>query len=254
MNVIYIPDWAEFKTLLATKNARCQYLSIEQKNLYEVFFIDGGWRWIYEILITDPASDEQNDFEANFQSKCNLSIDCRDPNGRLESASTSRPTNSIQYFAGASDTAEQTGNGEPIQWDFSNDTNLIAAPEGFKRKRVELTFNDEVWLKEGKIYWKEVTQGSYIDFYVVCKAGNYYYHSNGTPDYAFSDVIVEHYIAHKLFFGDCACGELLHTETAQALGMPTGYKIWVDITVPDSDVSSFGSGLISMYRMHNNIL
>jgi len=140
-----------------------------------------------------------------------------------------------------------------LEWDFSNSTDDITPPTGFKRKRIEWSFIDSVWLKEGTLFFHNASKGSYVDVKVVCPAGNYYYKNDGTPTYAEVDTVVSHYVNHYFFQGTCPMGDELNTETCSN-EIPANYKFRIEVTVPDTDSTSNGYINFEMYRVRTEIL
>lgn len=176
------------------------------------------------------------------------------PDGKPMVRSDSRPVGLYTYFTCQGDDVG-IGDGQTMFWDFSNnDTTISGAPVGYKRKRMIIKSNDPVWLKEGTLYFHGALKGSYADMMVVCPSGNYYYNRDGTPAYAYEDVIVIHYIRKQLFAGDCPMGDELNTEGCSDVPTPTNYVVWCQVTVPESDNSSYGWATLEMYRARTCLL
>jgi hypothetical protein len=174
--------------------------------------------------------------------------------GRPLVRTDSRPVGTITMFTCAGDDAA-IGDGTPIFWDFSNSDDEVAAPDGYKRKRIEVSFCDPIYLKEGTNYFFNTLKGSYIDFYMVCPSGQYYYDRSLTPTLASGgDVVVNHYLNHHFFAGDCPMGDELNTEACADTALPINYKIWIEVTVPSGDGSSYGWGSMELYRARNILL
>ena len=138
--------------------------------------------------------------------------------GRQIVVSASRPLDCTTYFTMAGDDT-LIGNGKELKWDFSNTDDDITegVPSGFKRKRIEFSFNELIYLKEGTLYWKEAPFGSYIDIYIV----------NKSPE-----IKVAHYVNKHFVMDTCAIGDEVNTEQASK-GVSTDLKFWLEITVPD---------------------
>ena len=73
------------------------------------------------------------------------------PDGKEVVRAESRPEDTTTCFTGIGDSAEGIGDGKEFSWDFSNDDDIVEAPSGMKRKRIEFKFLDSVWIKEGTL-------------------------------------------------------------------------------------------------------
>lgn len=65
--------WAELKALVSplVKNLALQYDESTWDDSYRVFAIEDGTVYYCRILKSDPANEDQTDFETNFRSACN---------------------------------------------------------------------------------------------------------------------------------------------------------------------------------------
>lgn len=196
--------------------------------------------------------------------------------GRTLVHSTSRPRETTTNFTMRGDSLTNVGDGKPMKWDFSNSDDIVTdslttpIPADHKRKRIEVGFSDEVWIKEGTLYWKDAAKGCYIDFWVICKAGGYYVDPNGTipasalgktGDEMYSqasvDTPVTHYVNYHCLIDSCTFGDELNTEGAMEDAMPkqqNGYMLWIEITTPDADNSSCGCAEVELYRKRTLLL
>lgn len=266
---LFIETWEEFKTLITQKKASMQYITRSTIDglRYEIFFVDGGIQWVHSIAKEDTAPDpsDQKDFEDNYQSSCNAPIEQRSSYGRTEIQVSSRPVGErvLTCFSDAGDkmdSPQAIHGGKDIFWDFSNSDDIVtdsittAIPSGFKRKRLILTFLDTIWLKEGFVRWMGAQKGSYMDFFIIAPTGYPYLDNSNSVQFAVSDTPFEHYISKFNFFGDNPIGTYLDTESAQDVGMASGYQVWIEITVPTTDILSYGCGTIEMYRERNIII
>lgn len=68
-------EWTKFKLFVTQRNCSLQYF--DEGNNYLLWGGDGPIQAICVLFKTDPASDEQIDFETNFKSKGNKSISVR---------------------------------------------------------------------------------------------------------------------------------------------------------------------------------
>jgi len=184
----------------------------------------------------------------------------RAADGRQLVRSDSRPIDATTYFTSRGDTASTLGNGEIIQWDFSTaddevtDSITTTIPSGFKRKRLKLSFSDDVRVKEGTLYWLNAPFGTFVDFWVVCPDGQYYYDRSGTPQQASGDTPIVHYVNHHMIMGDCPMGDEMNTEAANENPIPPNYELWVEVTIDENDTSCVGSGELELYRTRTHLL
>ena len=164
----------------------------------------------------------------------------------------SRPIGTTTVFVGKGDDTG-IGDGKELSWDFSNSNDEITPPSGYKRKRLEFKFLDDVYVKEGTVYHFESPKGCYIDFYVVCPAGQYYYDNAGDLQLAAVDTPISHYVVHTMIQGSTPMGDELNTETCSEK-IPPNYKFWAEITTPDTDVVSNGCVNVEIYRERTIVL
>jgi len=172
----------------------------------------------------------------------------------------SRPKQATTNFTMRGDSDTNIGDGKILTWDFSNSDDIVTdsvstpIPEGYKRKRLVIKFVDEIWIKEGTLYWENAPFGCYIDFFIVCPAGQYYYDRNGNPQLATIDTPIIHYVNQHRIFGNCYIGDELNTEGAQEDPLPNTYELWIEITTLDSDTTSRGNAELEIYRARTRLL
>jgi len=171
----------------------------------------------------------------------------------------SRPEDCTTYFTTRGDDTA-LGNGTRIAWDFSNsndevtDSTTTAVPSGMKRKRMKLSFADEVRIKEGTLYWKDAPKGSYVDFWVVCPSGQYYINrGTGNPTQAGSDIPLVHYVNQHPLIDTCQMGDEMNTEAANEDPIPSNYELWVEVTVDENDTACYGFGELEIYRERTHL-
>jgi hypothetical protein len=104
-----------------------------------------------------------------------------------------RPLDCTTYFTNAGDIVGTIGGGKALYWDFSNSDDVVIAPTGFKRKRMDVSFIDFVYLKSGVLTVTNVTPGSYLDYYLVAPAGSYIL-VGGNPYQLPVDMPVAHFV------------------------------------------------------------
>lgn len=170
----------------------------------------------------------------------------------------SRPVGYVTMFTMAGDTASGIGDGKAIWWDFSTDDDIVTAsgvvPDGYKLKRIRVSFNEDLFIKEGCLYFHNAKKGSYLHFSVVCPAGQYYLDSNSNPVLAQEDTIVFRYVNHHFFAGTCAMGDELNTESASDNKLLSNYEFWIEVFAPESDTDSYGYGEVEVYRQRTYFL
>ena len=238
--------WVEFKADIISKGFPLNYKTLGQG--YEVFVIDRQIRWVCPIR----ESSDTNDFETNYKSKCNVCL--YDASGKEYSRTESRPLDCTTYFSGAGDIVGNIGEGKEIEWDFSNDEDIISGGRtGYKKKRIEFKFIDVVYIKSGVLYYKDVPKDCHIDFYVVCPMGNYYYDNNNVPRLATVDTAIARYINKHHASGTCSGDKAIDPESCSSQ-IPSTYKFWLDIETELGDNVSSGSVTLMIYRKRTLIL
>lgn len=247
--------WDEFKDISAKKNLMIQFTV--SGNRYEIWATDISDIYQARIRITDPVVEgsEQEDFETNYKASCNQPLEQRNDEGRVIVMTTSRPLNATTYFTGEGDDVvnQKIGGGTRLFYDFSDDDDLITAPAGYKRKRIDVEFIDPTWIKDGAAYFHNTLKGSYVDLFIVCPAGGYYKKNDGSYALASEDTPVEHFCNKLYMQGDCPMGDELNTETCSQQ-IPASYIYRLEVTVPDSDNVSNGYYNLELYRERTVIL
>jgi hypothetical protein len=179
-----------------------------------------------------------------------------DEYGKQIVIATSRPVNTSTWFSGAGDkttSTQEIGGGKLLKWNFANTDDDVTPPTGFKRKRLEFAFIDNIWVKDGGVYFKNSLFGSYLDFMIICPEGQYYRNNAGTIVQATADTVISKYVNKHFITGDCPMGDELNTESCST-EIPSNYKFWIDITVPDTDSTSTGHVTLEFYRTRSVIL
>jgi hypothetical protein len=179
--------------------------------------------------------------------------------GRPIVMANSRPVGYQTMFTMAGDTASGIGDGAHLEWDFSNDDYIVASGinhhgQFMKQKRLTMSFLDNVYVKEGCLYFHGAKKGSFVNFDIVCPSGAYYYDRDLNPTQASEDTIIVRYVNRHHFYGDCPMGDELNTESATENAIPSNYVLAVDIFVPESDNDSYGYGELEIYRERTILL
>lgn len=245
MYTIY-QDYIDFKTNIISNGFPLNFVNIKEG--YQLFSVDRTILWTTNVI----SEEDRLDFETYYKSKCNKCI--YDANGKKFHRAESRPLNTNTCFTGIGDSESNIGDGKEFSWDFSNETDEIIAPEGFRRKRIEFKFLDNVWIKEGTIYFYDMPQGSYGDMYIVAPTGTYYYDNNNEIQLAEEDTKITHYVIHHKMEDSVPMGDELNTECCSD-EIPNAYKFWIEITIPDIEgTTARGNFDIELYRQRNIIL
>lgn len=250
--------WSELKNLISNKHLHLQYEEMtDTPPRYFIFAEDGAF--IYTCKILKDTADA-TDFENNYKADANQPCQEMDADGKPYVRAESRPLDCTTYFTTSGDLGKAgdsdiiIGGGNRIAWDFSNDDDEIETGDSdFKRKRIELSFADTIYVKEGTVYFYNKLKGSYVDFYVVCPTGYYYYKNDKTPAQASEDTVIAHYMIKHPMQGSVPMGDELNTETCSS-GIPNYYKFWCEITVPIEDTESNGYMEMEIYRERTVIL
>jgi len=254
MKTVKIKTWDEMKSLAASKNIKLQY--DEEDKYYEIFFQEGSVAYEYIMKKKSPASADQADFESLYKGTSNEPIEPKMPDGKKYVVSMSKPEGWQTAFTSAGDDIVNNVifGGQNVMWDFSTIDDEITAPAGYKRKRIEMRFIDPIRIKEGAFYCFNTMMGTYIDVFIVAKAGSIYLKNDKTPAMAVEDTIIAKYVNNHFIQGDCPMGDELNTETAMENDFPTDYAIWFEVTAPILDNISNGSASLELHRERTIVL
>jgi hypothetical protein len=141
-----------------------------------------------------------------------------------------------------------------MEWDFSNSDDQVTPPTGYKRKRMDLTFIDPIYIKEGTLYFHNAPKGCYGDCYVICPTGGWYYTNAGALVQAAEPTNILHYVNKHPMQGSVPMGDELNTEETQINPILPGYILRIEVTTPDSDVTSNGVVEFESFRGRTVIL
>jgi hypothetical protein len=241
--------WTEIKALISARVLNLQYVEESNPTRYLVYAEEQSI--VYKCLLTD--SSEITDFETNYKSDSNKPIIPRSIDSRPIVRVDSRPIDWTIAWTGRSDSANGVFDGKETAWDFSNNDDLVTAPSGYKRKRIEFFYIDEVRIKDGTLFYFNKLKGSYFDIFMICPDGEYYYDNDGVLQQATEDTKVYNYLSHIKLFDSTVDGFKFDSEGCTD-PIPTTYKFWMEITVPDTDSSSHGHMTIEMFRKRTMIL
>lgn len=213
--------------------------------------------WFLDAITSGDTSTLSGVVAAHDGNSLSVTVAPTMADGRPIIRSESRPLLHETMFTMAGDTVSGIGDGKEIYWDFTNNDDLVAsgiAPDGYKRKCIKVTFIDPVYIKESTNYFFGALKRSYIDFSVICPNGQYYYDRSNTSVLATEDTRVIHYVNSHFFTDTCAMGDELNTESCAENPLPNDHELWVEITVPEADNSSYGYGELEIFRTRTILL
>lgn len=189
--------------------------------------------------------------------------------GRPIVRADTRPLDTETYFTMAGDTVSGVGDGAPMRWNMDEDGDWEDIGDGMMRKTFEIIFNNEVFLKDGAIYFFNAPWGSHVDFYINVPAGGYYpnpYGSipaaalgqpgDGMYSYASTAVLYQCYVNRHYMYGDCPMGDELNAEGAAINGLPVGWSLKGHVHAPASAAGTGFKGYASIecYRQRTVVL
>jgi hypothetical protein len=150
---IQIDNWTDFKQIIADRNINAQFYSFG-----DVYFIYGkdGFLLFTISLDKDDGSDVI-DFETNYQNLWNKQLDYRDEAGVLKTHISPRKMGQFTYFTGSGD-GTQVGDGAQILFKM-----LASDPS----KSKDISFNEDVSIKSGEIFYTDAPLGAYLNVEVV---------------------------------------------------------------------------------------
>jgi len=200
--------------------------------------------------------------------------------GRPIVRSDTRPLDTATYFSCVGDTTSGIGDGVDLMWDFSSpdEYTTISGPytlscgheiaDGYKAQIIDLSFLDDVYFKDGALYFFDMPWKSSAKMEVLVPAGNYYPNEHGSIpasalglpgndmySYATTDTPYYIYVGKHFMYGDCPMGDELNAEGAMIHALPPNWMVRAVITVPitGSD-NAKGFASFEMYRHRTAIL
>jgi hypothetical protein len=229
-------SWEQIKSTLGVNHNALQYE--EDNDTYRIYLANGPF-----ILSCDidkmTELETKAEFETFYKQDANKPLFSFTQEGKPNVIASSRPYGTETYFTTCGDDTD-IGNGKRMEWDFSNSDDEVTAPTGFKRKRMDLTFIDPIYIKEGSLYYHNAPKGCYGDCYVVCPIGGWFYTNAGALAQASEPTIIFHYVNKHPIQGSVPMGDELNTEETQINPIFPGYILRIEITTPDTDTLSNG--------------
>lgn len=243
--------WLEIKTMVLDRHLSIQYTESETE--YYIWLLEEYIKYFCVIDIEDNPSEQQLDFENNYKDDANKAIVPISEDNKKIVRAESRPLNTTTWFTCRGDSEAAIGKGKEFYWDFSTSEDTVETVDGYKKKRIEFSFIDAVSVKEGTLYFHNAEKKSVLDMMVVCPTGTPYLNNSGEVNIATEDTVIDHYVNNVFFQGSAPMGDELNTESCSCM-IPNYYKFWIDITVPDTDVTSNGYVELELYRKRTVIL
>lgn len=219
-----------------------------------------------------PEADETilSSVVSNHQGNEIIETTPKTPDGVPIVRSDSRPLGTEVYFTMCGDSTA-IGDGPMMAWDFSNNDNEyidpLWVPSGYKAKKISMTFNCPIWMKDGTIYFFDAPWGQSVSMFVGIPGGSYYPNSAGNIPgsalglttggmYSYTDVDIPYqsYVMRHMLYGTCPMGDELNAEGAALFPIPVGWRVCGVIITPESDNISKGYASLEMYRCHTWLL
>lgn len=143
-------NWNEFKTEVANREINPQW--IDSNSSYHIYGKDGFICFYSEIVQLENSSVDQTDFETNYKDLWNRQLSFSDPTGIQQVIPSGRPPNTVTFFASDGD------NGISLIFDMgAGDTSISK----------DLTFNEDIYIKDGSIYCENAPFGASFDVEVI---------------------------------------------------------------------------------------
>lgn len=139
-------NWEDFKSEVTARSLRPQFYSIGENGgaTWNLFARDG---YVIFVCNFSKSSEYAEDFVANYQSTWNQQLSFSDPSGIQQVIPSARPVGTTTFFSGEGD------NGVELKFDMTaNDASIVK----------ELTFNEDIWIKDGGMQFTNAPFGAYF--------------------------------------------------------------------------------------------
>lgn len=167
---------------------------------------------------------------------------------KMEVIAESRPPGHYTVFTSCGD-GTGIGDGKDLQWNFANtDDEVTSEIPGYREKNIHVYFNEDIYIKEGAVYFQNAPFGCFVKMFVVCPAGGYYRDRNGAIQMAAVDTEVFCFVPKHFICGSCPQGDELNTEGCTRDPIPKGYYFKFEVYTPDTDNISTGHITLEIYR------
>lgn len=148
-------SWEAFKSEVILRYLKPQFykIVISGSDAYSFFAKDDFVLFRCRILI---GSDESNDFENNYKDDWNKQLSFHDSSGIQQVIPSARPSGTTTFFTGIDD------------YGVSLDFNMTDQDSSIVKN---LTFDEDIWIKDGGIQYKDAPYGAYFSVEVVHPQG-----------------------------------------------------------------------------------
>lgn len=222
-------SWADFKTEV-TDRAMCPQW-YEDRGYYNIFALDGFFMFTIQLDVSDTgAGTDTTDFNDNYKSSWNLRLDYRDSTGLLRLHASPRPENYTTYFTGVGD---DTSDASEANWTIGDGNEAyLSLTASDDTKEVKMTFTEDVYIKDGIMFFDSAPAGAKIDVYI-----NY-------PGVG----AVAYFIRGLRIKGDCPMGVYLNSEDGGK--MAKGLELVIKVHNGDTNAAFDVWASIEMYRIN----
>jgi len=187
--------------------------------------------------------------------------------GRWVVRSDSRKSGWDTTFQGQGDSLAtgEIGGGTPFRFDFSapaEDPRWITTdvPDGFIKQKIDWSFCDWVFAKEGTIYFYDIPKGSYCDFWLIAPPGGVFVRKKldahqEVQSFNFPSgnrqIKFMHWVIKYPMEGSAPMGDELNTESAAGTPAYPGLIWRAEFTIPKVDgwEKAHGHWSLEVYRI-----
>jgi len=143
-------DWTQFKSEVSSRSMSPQW--VDANSSYYIYGRDGFITFSCEIFQNEISTGDQLDFETNYKSIWNKQLSFTDPSGIQQVIPSARPAGTTTFFTGEGD------NGNKLEFELTvNDASISR----------DLTFNEDIWIKDGGMICVDAPFGAYFNVDVV---------------------------------------------------------------------------------------
>lgn len=158
-NFLNLP-WNIFKNIVDSKKLSIQYIILN--NIYWLEAFDGLFKISCSIVITNPASQEQNEFELSYKNNGNQQLTLLTPDKRPINAINRIASGYTVYPTGISDNILTGSYGTGIE------LKLIGTDSSTKTKDFQLL--DHYYGIGGRLIWENACLDDYIEAFLIAPA------------------------------------------------------------------------------------
>jgi hypothetical protein len=153
MKEFNINSWSDFKQVVLDRAMIPQWQQING-----MYYIYGGDGYVlFEHIIYLDGGVDQVDFEANYKDAWNQQLSFHDNGGIPQIVASPRPPGMTTYYSSAGDNGG-IGSGNEVLFDMlSTDVS----------KTIDITYNEDVYIKDGTILPAGAPMGAKLDILIV---------------------------------------------------------------------------------------